>query len=261
LCQRVLGSLDVSTALFQLGRSKVFFKGGVIARLEELLANVLVDSTVLLQGCVRRRRTTPISHTRCSARTLQAHMRGALARTDHVKALTAERAAVRMQRCVRGALKARQLAMNRTAAANLQAAIRGQHERARACEPDAPAQPPSPVAAAEAEHSATPAPMTTRNNTNDAMSSGVFSDCCETGVQTDGAGAGGGHRGAGGGGPCEMRLPDGRVMTAEDVLALLREKVSLRALQHAYIYIHVCMFIYIYVCIYMYKYMYVCMYI
>jgi hypothetical protein len=58
----------------------VFFKGGVLARLEELLANVLVDSTVLLQARCRRARATPFERCRRTAAQLQAHMRRRQAR-------------------------------------------------------------------------------------------------------------------------------------------------------------------------------------
>ncbi len=58
----------------------MFFKGGVLARLEELLANVLVDSTVLLQARCRRARATPFERCRRTAAQLQAHMRRRQAR-------------------------------------------------------------------------------------------------------------------------------------------------------------------------------------
>ena len=91
LCQSVLSSLGISSALYQLGRTKVFFKGGVVARLEEQLSHVLLDSTVRLQARVRRRRTRPIALARESSCVAQASTRRALSRMEYIDEVLRER--------------------------------------------------------------------------------------------------------------------------------------------------------------------------
>jgi len=253
LCERVLASLDVSSALYQLGRSKVFFKGGVLARLEELLSNVLVDSGLLLQACTRRRLTRPLLRMRAAAVTLGAIARRCLARRHHAIAASHARAAHRLQTRVRAALPAQSFARQRAAACTLQTLSRAREARVRVLDYEdetrraaaaadkkgpcaAAALPLSPaVASAGATSSVTsPASKAQSETADSCLPPTSLARGSEAGAGRVAKGRRGEHGDGGSGGVGgSVRLADGREFTREDVEGLLRDNEKLMTIVSA----------------------------
>ena len=257
LCQRVLATLDVSSALYQLGRSKVFFKGGVVARLEELLSHVLVDSAALLQAGVRRRRTRSLGVARAASRAMQARARCALARHGHAAAVCRARATVQVQKYVRAALVSPLLVQQRRAATTLQTVVRCRLALARVREArarraaaasailtdvDAPiAVPPAP-AARESPSETLPGRAAGVGTVEVAASAqdvrGLHHGASDGVATVAPAGRGVGSlapdRGSGAARVGEwIQLSDGRVMTWREVETLLAERDKLLAVVSA----------------------------
>uniref|UniRef100_H9H1A8 Uncharacterized protein n=1 Tax=Meleagris gallopavo TaxID=9103 RepID=H9H1A8_MELGA len=128
-CSLALERLLQDPSMYRCGKSKVFFRAGQVAFLEELRCRRLRAACTLLQrhlrGWLARRRFGRI---RAAALCLQRHTRGMLARR-----LTAElrrsRAAVVLQKNVRMALARRSYLRVRRAALTIQAFSRGMFAR------------------------------------------------------------------------------------------------------------------------------------
>ncbi|XP_025928431.1 unconventional myosin-Vb-like [Apteryx rowi] len=129
ICSLVLERLLQDPRKYQCGKSKVFFRAGQVAYLEELRCRRLREACVLLQrylrGWLARRR---FQRTRTAAVCLQRYTRGMLARRL-AKVLRRTRAAVVLQKSVRMALARRSYLRVCRAVLTIQAFARGMFAR------------------------------------------------------------------------------------------------------------------------------------
>ncbi|NXE57021.1 MYO5A protein, partial [Casuarius casuarius] len=129
ICNLVLERLLQDPKKYQCGKSKVFFRPGQVAYLEELRYQRLREACVLLQrhlrGWLARRR---FQHMRAAAICLQRYARGMLARRL-AEMLRRTRAVVVLQKSVRMALARRSYLHVRRAVLTIQAFARGMFAR------------------------------------------------------------------------------------------------------------------------------------
>uniref|UniRef100_A0A8B9BG96 Unconventional myosin-Vb n=1 Tax=Anser brachyrhynchus TaxID=132585 RepID=A0A8B9BG96_9AVES len=128
-CSLALGRLLQDPSKYQCGKSKVFFRAGQVAYLEELRYRRLRAACTLLQrhlrGWLARRR---FGRVRAAVLCLQRHARGLLARRLAAM-LRRSRAAVVLQKTVRMVLARRSYLRTRRAAVTIQAFARGMFAR------------------------------------------------------------------------------------------------------------------------------------
>ncbi|XP_032059649.1 unconventional myosin-Vb-like [Aythya fuligula] len=128
-CSLALGRLLQDPSKYQCGKSKVFFRAGQVAYLEELRYRRLRAACTLLQrhlrGWLARRR---FGRVRAAVLCLQRHTRGLLARRLAAM-LRRSRAAVVLQKTVRMVLARRSYLRTRRAAVTIQAFARGMFAR------------------------------------------------------------------------------------------------------------------------------------
>ncbi|XP_063214481.1 unconventional myosin-Vb-like [Chroicocephalus ridibundus] len=129
ICSLALERLLQDPGKYQCGKSKVFFRAGQVARLEELRSRRLRVACVLLQrhlrGWLARRR---FARARAAAVCLQRHARGMLARR-FARMLRRTRAAVTLQKTLRMVLARRSFLRTRQAVITIQAFARGMFAR------------------------------------------------------------------------------------------------------------------------------------
>uniref|UniRef100_A0A8C3CI02 Uncharacterized protein n=1 Tax=Cairina moschata TaxID=8855 RepID=A0A8C3CI02_CAIMO len=128
-CSLALGRLLQDPSKYQCGKSKVFFRAGQVAYLEELRYRRLRAACTLLQrhlrGWLARRR---FGRVRAAVLCLQRHARGLLARRLAAM-LRRSRAAVVLQKTMRMVLARRSYLRTRRAAVTIQAFARGMFAR------------------------------------------------------------------------------------------------------------------------------------
>uniref|UniRef100_A0A8B9E5M1 Unconventional myosin-Vb n=1 Tax=Anser cygnoides TaxID=8845 RepID=A0A8B9E5M1_ANSCY len=128
-CSLALGRLLQDPSKYQCGKSKVFFRAGQVAYLEELRYRRLRAACTLLQrhlrGWLARRR---FGRVRAAVLCLQRHARGLLARRLAAM-LRRSRAAVVLQKTLRMVLARRSYLRTRRAAVTIQAFARGMFAR------------------------------------------------------------------------------------------------------------------------------------
>ncbi|XP_040983756.1 unconventional myosin-Vb-like [Aquila chrysaetos chrysaetos] len=129
ICSLALERLLQDPSKYQCGKSKVFFRAGQVAYLEELRYRRLRSACVLLQrhlrGWLARRR---FRRARTAAVCLQRHARGMLARR-FARMLRRTRAAVTLQKTLRMVLARRSYLRVRRAVITIQAFARGMFAR------------------------------------------------------------------------------------------------------------------------------------
>ncbi|KAM6236035.1 unconventional myosin-Vb-like [Porphyrio hochstetteri] len=129
ICSLVLERLLQDPSKYQCGKSKVFFRAGQVAYLEELRCQRLRAACTSLQrhlrGWLARRR---FARTRAAALCLQRHARGMLARRL-TRMLRRTRAAVMLQKSLRMVLARRSYLRTRWAVITIQAFARGMFAR------------------------------------------------------------------------------------------------------------------------------------
>ncbi|KAM6040157.1 unconventional myosin-Vb-like [Theristicus caerulescens] len=129
ICSLALERLLQDPSKYQCGKSKVFFRAGQVAYLEELRYRRLRAACTLLQrhlrGWLARRR---FGRARAAAVCLQRHARGMLARR-FTRMLRRTRAAVMLQKTLRMVLARRSYLRTRQAVVTIQAFARGMFAR------------------------------------------------------------------------------------------------------------------------------------
>ncbi|KAM9369032.1 unconventional myosin-Vb-like [Phaethornis superciliosus] len=129
ICSLALERLLQDPSKYRCGKSKVFFRAGQVAHLEELRCQQLRAACTLLQrhlrGWLARRR---LGRARAAAICLQRHARGMLARS-FVRTLRRTRAAVVLQKALRMALARRSYLRLHQAVITIQAFARGMFAR------------------------------------------------------------------------------------------------------------------------------------
>ncbi|KAM6331896.1 unconventional myosin-Vb-like [Alca torda] len=129
ICSLALERLLQDPSKYQCGKSKVFFRAGQVARLEELRSRRLRAACVLLQrhlrGWLAQRR---FARARAAVVCLQRHARGMLARR-FARMLRRTRAAVTLQKTLRMVLARRSFLQMRQAVITIQAFARGMFAR------------------------------------------------------------------------------------------------------------------------------------
>ncbi|PRW61206.1 myosin-1-like isoform X1 [Chlorella sorokiniana] len=102
VCRQVLAHFGVDESQYQIGRTRLFFRAGVLGHLEDVAARMqhaalLIQSTWRMARCRRA-----FLAARAAAVTVQAHWRGRRGRQEFAELLRRHRAAVRIQAAARG---------------------------------------------------------------------------------------------------------------------------------------------------------------
>ncbi|KFP42881.1 Unconventional myosin-Vb, partial [Chlamydotis macqueenii] len=130
ICSLALERLLQDPSKYWCGKSKVFFRAGQVAYLEELRFRRLRAACALLQrhlrGWLAQRH---FARVRAAAVCLQCHARGTLARSRFVRMLRRTRAAVMLQKSLRMVLARRSYLRMRWAVVTIQAFTQGMFDR------------------------------------------------------------------------------------------------------------------------------------